>query len=97
MGLRKQTNGDSSPPRRRQSAPEIDPEQAMRSSAKRMAAGRNEVSDGGSVSPDERVRRISEAAYYRAERRGFTGGYEVEDWIAAEREIDQEGSRSQSD
>ncbi len=31
--------------------------------------------------------RIAEAAYYRAERRGFAGGSEVEDWLAAEEEI----------
>jgi Protein of unknown function (DUF2934) len=31
---------------------------------------------------------IAEAAYLRAERRGFTPGYEVEDWLAAEKEVD---------
>jgi hypothetical protein len=30
---------------------------------------------------------IAEAAYYRAERRGFAPGFELEDWLAAEREI----------
>jgi len=30
---------------------------------------------------------VEEAAYFRAERRGFSGGNAVEDWIAAEREI----------
>jgi hypothetical protein len=30
---------------------------------------------------------IAEAAYFRAERRGFTPGYEIEDWIAAEIEL----------
>ena len=34
--------------------------------------------------------RISEAAYYRAERRGFAEGGEIEDWLSAEREIDGE-------
>jgi hypothetical protein len=37
---------------------------------------------------DERHRRISELAYYRAQQRGFEPGYEEEDWLAAEREID---------
>jgi hypothetical protein len=40
----------------------------------------------------EHVRRgmIAEAAYLRAERRGFSGGHdkEREDWIAAEAEVD---------
>jgi hypothetical protein len=35
---------------------------------------------------------IATAAYYRAERRGFVPGYEQEDWLAAEREIDGVGT-----
>jgi Protein of unknown function (DUF2934) len=31
--------------------------------------------------------RIAEAAYYRAERRGFAPGGEIEDWLAAEAEL----------
>jgi hypothetical protein len=31
---------------------------------------------------------IAENAYYRAERRGFLPGHEMEDWLAAEREVD---------
>lgn len=38
-------------------------------------------------SPEERRSMIEEAAYFRAEKRGFTGGNAIEDWIAAEREI----------
>jgi len=37
---------------------------------------------------DERIAMIAENAYYRAQSRGFMPGYEVEDWLAAEREID---------
>jgi hypothetical protein len=40
------------------------------------------------ISPEERHRLIAEAAYYRARQRGFTGGAEVEDWLAAEAEVD---------
>jgi hypothetical protein len=32
--------------------------------------------------------RIAEAAYYRAERRAFSPGFELVDWLAAEAEID---------
>jgi hypothetical protein len=32
---------------------------------------------------------IAEAAYFRAEQRGFEGGDPDEDWYQAEREIDQ--------
>ena len=45
-----------------------------------------------SIEISEEVRRgmIAEAAYLRAERRGFTGGHEQEreDWLAAEAEVD---------
>lgn len=42
------------------------------------------------VEVPEEARRamIAEAAYLRAERRGFHPGYEVEDWLAAEAEVD---------
>lgn len=36
----------------------------------------------------DRERMIAEAAYYRAERRGFAPGAEVDDWLAAEAEIE---------
>jgi hypothetical protein len=38
-------------------------------------------------------RRIAEAAYYRAEQRGFQPGFEHEDWLAAEAEIAQRRAR----
>lgn len=37
---------------------------------------------------ESREARIAEAAYWRAERRGFTAGQELDDWLAAEREVD---------
>jgi hypothetical protein len=39
------------------------------------------------VSEDTRRAMIAESAYLRAERRGFASGGEVEDWIAAEQEV----------
>lgn len=38
--------------------------------------------------------RIAEAAYWRAERRGFQSGQEIDDWLAAEKEIDGERDAS---
>jgi len=32
---------------------------------------------------------IAEAAYYRAERRCFEPGYELDDWLQAERDIER--------
>ena len=42
-----------------------------------------------------RQARIAEAAYFRAERRGFRGGDPVTDWIDAEHEVDEELRRSE--
>jgi DUF2934 family protein len=40
------------------------------------------------VAPDERRRLIAEAAYLKAESRGFQGGSPDRDWLDAESEID---------
>ena len=39
---------------------------------------------------DSRHALIERAAYLRAERRGFEPGHELDDWCAAEREIDDQ-------
>ncbi len=41
------------------------------------------------ISADQRRHMIAEAAYFRAERRGFQGGCSMEDWLNAEHEINQ--------
>ena len=40
------------------------------------------------ISNEARYMMIQEAAYWRAERRGFEPGFELEDWLAAENEVD---------
>jgi DUF2934 family protein len=40
------------------------------------------------VDPRKRAALIAEAAYYRAEKRGFAPGHEAADWLAAETEVD---------
>ena len=40
------------------------------------------------ISEDQRRQMIAEAAYFRAERRGFSGGDPATDWIEAEAEVD---------
>jgi hypothetical protein len=37
---------------------------------------------------EERRRQVAEAAYYKAQSRGFTAGNEELDWLEAEREFD---------
>lgn len=41
------------------------------------------------VPAEEREHMVAEAAYYRAEARGFRGGDPADDWLAAEREINR--------
>jgi hypothetical protein len=36
---------------------------------------------------DEFREMVAKNAYYRAEKRGFEDGYELEDWLEAEQEI----------
>lgn len=36
---------------------------------------------------------VAEAAYYRAERRGFAPGGELQDWLDAEYEVSQASTR----
>jgi hypothetical protein len=40
------------------------------------------------ASADSRAERIARVAYFRAQQRGFEPGLELEDWLAAEREVD---------
>ena len=40
------------------------------------------------VTAEERYQLIAQAAYRRAEQRGFIPGGELDDWLAAEAEID---------
>ncbi len=41
------------------------------------------------VTPAQRQDMVREAAYYKAEKRNFTGGSDAQDWTDAEREIDE--------
>jgi hypothetical protein len=38
---------------------------------------------------EDRHALIAEAAYFRSQHRGFAPGHEIEDWLAAEEEVDQ--------
>jgi len=38
---------------------------------------------------EDRRASIAEAAYFRSQHRGFAPGHELEDWLAAEEEVDQ--------
>ena len=46
------------------------------------------------LSPEERRRLIAETAYFIAERRGFAAGWELDDWLQAEAEVNRRLGRS---
>ena len=64
---------------------------------KKAAAPRKRAPAGGKVSestlrridPRERYEMIAKMAYFRAEKRGFESGWEVEDWLESERLVDE--------
>lgn len=45
-------------------------------------------SEAADITPKERNKLIAEAAYYRAEQHGFNPERQMEDWLAAEAEVD---------
>jgi hypothetical protein len=61
------------------------PEEKNKKNGKRTAVADH---DPRSLDRDARHSLVAAEAYYRAERRGFTAGHELEDWVAAERVID---------
>ena len=59
------------------------------STSPRTGDGDRGTSAPSSVDPVKRHILIAQAAYYRAEKRGFAAGGELQDWLEAEAEIKQ--------
>lgn len=74
----------------RASTPSAKPATTQQAPSPRLSASRSRARTrkSGTVSAEDRCRYIAEAAYFKAEMRGFERGKELEDWIAAEAEID---------
>ena len=49
-----------------------------------------------SVDPDVRRQLVAAEAYFRAERRGFAAGNELDDWVAAEAAVDMRPQPTQA-
>ena len=69
-------------------APEPDAKRPSRRRSGDAAKQRLAAQAGPLVSPEARRTMVAEAAYLRAERRGFAAGREEEDWLMAEKEVD---------
>jgi Protein of unknown function (DUF2934) len=53
-----------------------------------MQAKRSPAANATSVDPNIRRQLVAAEAYFLAERRGFTAGGEIADWVAAEAVVD---------
>ena len=53
----------------------------------KQAVVENRPTPGQGISAEERERFVAQAAYFRAEKRGFAPGYELQDWVEAEAEV----------
>lgn len=69
-------------------APKAKPGAAPKKTARKAAASRPGTT-GQAITDQERWRLIAEEAYLRAERRGFEQGDPIDDWLSAEREVDE--------
>ena len=60
------------------------------------SAARRALAEGATrIGPHARVALISQSAYFRSAHRGFESGHEVDDWLAAESEIDAAVARGE--
>jgi hypothetical protein len=69
------------------------PKTARRPRAAAPVAAAPVATAAASLSPERRHQMIEVAAYYLAESRGFVPGREMDDWLSAERAIDQQPVR----
>jgi hypothetical protein len=67
-----------------------------KTTARTKAAEAVTVPSRRNITPEERHRQIAEAAYFRAEQRGFRGRDPAEDWYEAEVEIDAALARDEA-
>jgi hypothetical protein len=66
---------------------------AVKAPAKKVSAAKTKLKPSSSPAPvltvEQRNHYVSVAAFYIAERRGFTLGNPADDWLAAEAEVDR--------
>jgi len=71
----------------REKNPEVSPAR-KRAPRKRAAVAAPGAAAPAFVDPQQRAALIARAAYFRAMERGFMPGHELEDWLAAEAQVD---------
>lgn len=76
-------------PRRRTATKTAATARTGRSRRQVEAVARAHASAHAAVTDEERHHMIAAIAYFQAERRGFVPGGELDDWLQAEREVDE--------
>ncbi len=61
---------------------------AKKTTRRKAAATPRLTAISGRIDPDVRRQLVAAEAYFRAEKRGFAAGNELEDWVAAEVTVD---------
>jgi len=67
--------------------PSFDSERGVLEQMRGRRSRERKVEPARVTGPARRHAIIAEAAYYRAERRGFSPGHELDDWLQAEAEV----------
>ncbi len=83
MGKKKPAKKDAKKDKKKQKKSAKAKEKSKRSKPKKTARKAQPVE----ISHEQRLDMIRTAAYYLAEKRRFHSGLEMEDWLAAEKEI----------
>jgi len=86
--MRRQTSGKSAERTRTSSMPRADPGEPDRSENKERPL-KPTLAAAVDIDPDLRHRMISETAYQFYAQRGYVDGYELDDWLRAEAEVDR--------
>ncbi len=79
---------NSSRTRAAASTPNRNASWATRNKGAKLVSVPNVIASHKSIPQDQRRKLIAEAAYLKAERRGFRGGSPERDWLDAEAEVD---------
>lgn len=82
------TSISSADPRSNETPPRREARSFAVAEERRMESETSAVASAAEPSPIHRERAIAEIAYLLAEKRGFAAGYELDDWLAAEKEVD---------
>ena len=76
-----------------EASPAVAAKPAAKAAAKKVSAAKTKLKPSSAPAPvltsEQRNHYVSVAAFYIAERRGFTLGNPADDWLAAEAEVDR--------